>query len=818
MKKQIELLSPVGDFECLKAAVQNGADSVYFGAEQFSARASASNFDFENLEKAINYAKVRNVKTHLTLNTLIKDEELEDAILLAKKAYEFGIDAIIVQDIGLSHILLKEFPDLPLHASTQMTIHNLEGVKKLEEAGFKRAVLSRELSLSDIQYICDRTNMEIEVFIHGALCISYSGQCLFSSMIGGRSGNRGKCAQPCRLPYKLYEEDNKNSTQKIDQGYLLSTRDLCGLPYIPDLIKMGVSCFKIEGRMKNPEYVATVTRIYRKYIDMALAPKQEYKIEEKDKKELMLCFNRGGFSDGHLTDKPNKQLVYPEKPNNMGLPLGTISNYNPNKGLITLTLSEEIAIGDTIMVQHENTKYMVSELMQKHRNLINGIPNQTVQIGRVKGNIKIGDSVYKLASKELSKEVKATMQKENKKIPLNCEVTIQKNMPISITIYPTKSRPELYKNLEVHIDSNVTPVDSIKHPITKERILQQLSKTTDTPYTFETIQVNLGDNLYIPTIRTLNELRRDGLAEVEKIIQNRIKRISKLDTKTIQQAIKPTTHHKSIAHQNNLNISLLFEILRPGQDYSKLEGINRIYIPLKYFASSKYDSAIEALSNKFDLYIYMPTIILANYINLFINCIDNALSRYNIKGFVLSNLAGNKVMQMYQGKGYHFIGNYTLNVYNKITAETLKNLGLDEITISPELSKEHIQSILEDIPYSELMVYGKIPIMSTNYCYLGKTNHCYPTCQIKCQNDKKYYLIDRLGMKFRILPDNVQTITKIFNSKITSIPFDDLNPSSVRIDSLDETIEELNYIIQIIKSKKRLEGPDYTNGNFRREV
>ena len=187
MKKNIELLAPVGDFECLKAAVQNGADSVYFGGSLFNARASATNFDEEELEKVINYCALRNIRTHMTLNILIKDSEFNDAIILAKKAYELGVDALIVQDLGLAQVLMKLFPDLPIHASTQMTVHNLEGVQELENLGYSRAVLSRELSIQEIEYICSNSNIEIETFIHGALCISYSGQCLFSSMVGGRS-------------------------------------------------------------------------------------------------------------------------------------------------------------------------------------------------------------------------------------------------------------------------------------------------------------------------------------------------------------------------------------------------------------------------------------------------------------------------------------------------------------------------------------------------------------------------------------------------------------------------------------------------------
>lgn len=306
-----ELLSPVGDFECLKAAVQNGADAVYFGASEFSARASAKNFNLDELKKAIQYAKLRDVKTNLTLNTLIKNDEFEDAVFVASKAYEFGIDAIIVQDLGLAKFLINNFPDLPIHASTQMTVHNLEGVKILEKLGFKRVVLSRELSSLEIKNICENSNVEIEAFVHGALCMSYSGRCLFSSMIGGRSGNRGKCAQPCRLPYELICNNNI-----LDKGYLLSPRDLCSLEFLPELVKSGVKCYKIEGRMKTPEYVATVTRIYRKYLNKILL-NEPYIIEDKDKKDLLQVFNRGNFSSGHLSPNENKNLVYSEKSNHM---------------------------------------------------------------------------------------------------------------------------------------------------------------------------------------------------------------------------------------------------------------------------------------------------------------------------------------------------------------------------------------------------------------------------------------------------------------------------------------------------------------------
>ncbi len=397
-----ELLVPAGDFECVRAGVQNGADCIYFGANMFSARASAKNFSREELKQVIEYCKIRNVKTNLTLNTLITDSEFADAVEVAKTAYEYGIDAIIVQDLGLARYLIKHFPGIEIHGSTQMSVHNLEGVLELEKLGFKRVVLAREVPINEIEYIRNNCNVDLEIFIHGALCISYSGQCLFSSLVGGRSGNRGKCAQPCRLPYTLLEED-----KAIDKGYLLSPKDLCSLEYLPKLINLGVNSFKIEGRMKTPEYVATVTRIYRKYIDLAMSD-EDFIIDETDKKDLLQVFNRGGFSSGHLTSSPNKDLIFADKPNNIGLFLGNICKYNPNKGLVTLKLNESVSIGDCISIEGEEGAYTISELMEQDNNLKVAKSGQIVKLGRMKGNIKPGAKVYKLNSKSLFDNCKNT--------------------------------------------------------------------------------------------------------------------------------------------------------------------------------------------------------------------------------------------------------------------------------------------------------------------------------------------------------------------------------------------------------------------------
>lgn len=790
----IELLSPVGDFECLKAAVQNGADAVYFGASSFSARSFATNFDIESLEKAINYAKTRNVKTNLTLNTLIKNSELSDAFELAKKAYEFGIDAIIVQDLGFATLLIKNFPDLDIHASTQMSVHNLEGVKKLESLGFKRIVLSRELSISEIEYICKNTKAEIECFVHGALCISYSGQCLFSSSIGGRSGNRGRCAQPCRLPYSLLE----NTSSEFDSGYLLSPRDLCSLEYLPQLIKAGVTSFKIEGRMKKPEYVATVTRIYRKYIDKIFAG-DTFEIDIQDKKDLLQAFNRGGSSLGHLASSENKNLIFKEKPNNMGLFLGTVTNFN-NKGYVSLKLNEALSIGDKICIQtnSEQANYTISELMINKRNSPTANIGDFVTIGRIKGNIKSGNKIYKITDKKLFDEARKTFvdTAELKKSDLNCSIILKRNRPMEIYLSDNNG-------ICVNIVSTVCPTVALNNPISKERIVSQLSKTTNTPFKFSNINVDMEDNLYISPISALNELRRSALTEYENKLVSSFKRHSNACFNV----------QNSNVMFNNYKISLLLNVLNTDFSYSNITNLDRVYIPFRYWVNKKFENTLLNICANFDTYIYLPCIMRNNYLNLFKNNINKILSNFKIKGFVISNIGQFELVNSYS-TNYDLIGNYTLNLFN---SETAKSLDVSTICISPELDKTTISNL--PVPkHKEVIVYGNLPLMNSNYCLLGKSNKCYKSCDKKCMNNNYYFLKDRLGFLFRVIPDNIDTVTTIYNSKITSISFEGLNCDYARIDILDESIDEINLIIDKVLNKQKLEGLQYTNGNLNKIV
>ena len=840
-----ELLAPVGDFDTLKAAVQFGADSVYFGGSSFNARQSATNFTKSGLKAAIDYAKLRNVKVNFTLNTLIKNSEFQEAIDLAEYVYNLGADCIIVQDLGLARYIIEHFPEMEVHASTQMSIHNLLGVQELEKLGFKQVVLARELPLHEIENICKNSNIGIEVFIHGAICISYSGQCLFSSIVGARSANRGRCAQPCRLPYQLYKEENFNNLnvskhEKIihgEKGYLLSSKDLCGLEFIPQLIKAGVKTFKIEGRLKPPEYVGTVVRIYRKYMDLAQSS-EKYIIDEKDKKDLLLAFNRGGFSNGSFSNEPNTKYVFKEKPNNMGIYIGNISNINSKKGLITLTSKESLTIGDSFSIAQEDHKYTISEMMDlKGNNLKSSVSNTSVTIGRVKGKMKLGDKVYKLNSKLLRNEIMDYAEKEQRRIKLNASIEIHKGKPIELTISSNPNEKYTYYSMSTKVVSEMIPEEAINTPLQEERVIKQLCKTSNTPFEFETININMDNDIFLPKISSLNELRRRALDQFTTSAVRRFERYEysnpvPSDVKQqltsdliltkdqlLPKHILKTKISKIKKKESPTKISLLLNNLNVTTDYTEIQDVDCLYIPIKYFANKEYETQLLKLSKKFNLYIEFPTIIRDNYKNIILNNLDNYINKYNVKGIIITNVAGLSFAKVYKEK-IEIIARYTLNVFNTSTINELKQAGVTRICLSPELDEQCLADLdnLSTLP-TEFMFYGRLPLMNIGYCLLGESNKCYPECSAQCRNiNNRYYLKDRLNLVFPLYPDYLQCVSTIYNSKITSIASEDFKPDYKLISIMDESIIQINDIIKKVKNNLIYDGNDYTSGNFNKIV
>lgn len=341
MTKRAELLAPAGSFESMVAAVNAGADAVYMGGSRFGARAYAENPDTGKMIEALDFCHLHGVKLYMTVNTLLKEQEMGELYDFLAPFYEHGLDAAIVQDFGVLRYLKRQFPELDLHASTQMTDQSAEGAAILEKFGVTRVVISRELTLPEIRNIHEKTDLEIESFVHGALCYSYSGQCLLSSMIGGRSGNRGRCAQPCRLPWHFSREPRGAGE------YLLSPKDICTLKILPEILEAGVYSLKIEGRMKRPEYTAGVTRIYRKYLDLLEEKgKKNYKVDERDIEELMDLYNRGGFSEGYYKTKGNAGMMSTFRQNHFGTKGAKVLAVRKN--LITARALEDLHKGDVL--------------------------------------------------------------------------------------------------------------------------------------------------------------------------------------------------------------------------------------------------------------------------------------------------------------------------------------------------------------------------------------------------------------------------------------------------------------------------------------
>lgn len=487
----------------------------------------------------------------------------------------------------------------------------------------------------------------------------------------------------------------------------------------------------------------------------------------------------------------------------MGIFLGTISSFNLNKGRITIETHEPIEIGDTISIESEQGTYTVSEILPMGTGFFT--------IGRMKGNFKKGLKVYKMSSKSLDNlAISSYSNVENKKIPLNCKLEMHLNEPVKISISTINCENSFYNNINFEIVSDIIPELALNSPISENRIKSQLMKTTNTPYEFKDIKINMDNNLYIPHIADINNLRRTCLEKLENIIVEKYcnKHID-VKTKTYFALENTSTETK------NIKISILLNKLSLSEDYSLLKNVDRIYIPLKYFFNASYSSMLNVLCKNFEIYIYLPLIMKENYKKLLYKNLKDILNSYNIKGFIISNI-GNLDMLKTLEKKYNFIGNYSLNVFNNFTAFELNQLGINTITLSPELNENDYNNFSHLID-SEFIVYGNMPIMNINYCPLSKNNKCLKDCKHYCMKKNKYYLIDRLNFKFEIIPDSIDCITTIYNSKKLSIMPSNFK-SSFRLDFISENIQEINAIVNSVKNGKKIEGQNFTNGNWFREV
>lgn len=506
--KKPELLAPAGNMECLIAAIEAGCDAVYIGGTMFGARSYAGNFNEKEMIEAIKYAHLYGVKVYVTVNTLVYDKEVEDFMNYIDFLHRNNVDAIIIQDLGMMDLVRKTYPNLEIHASTQMHIHNIEGVKFASDMGIKRVVLARETKIDTINYIKKNTNIELEVFIHGALCISYSGQCLMSYFLTGRSGNRGTCSQPCRMKYDLYSNHKLNKDK-----YLLSTKDLNTIFNIGKLIDIGVDSLKIEGRMKRPEYVYLITSLYRKAIDNYLKYKDP-KISLKDIKEMKKIFNRD-FTKGFIFNENNNNFTNEFRPNHMGIEIGKVISVGKK---IKIKLSDNLTQGDGIRIVGKTEDGGIVNKMYKNGKLVSSaLKNDIIEIDN-NYSTKVNDIVLKTTDIIQLKNIDEIIKLKKRKIDINIYLELYIDKPMKLIFDDGKNKSEVIGEV-VEVSNNIIMKD--------EDIKKQISKLGDTIYKTNDINIKRDENIFV-RISTLNELRRKA---VLKLNEKRLYKINYLKEK-----------------------------------------------------------------------------------------------------------------------------------------------------------------------------------------------------------------------------------------------------------------------------------------------
>lgn len=657
--KKPELLAPAGNMDAFLAAIEAGADAIYIGGYTFGARAFANNFSDDEIIKCINYAHLYGVKVYITVNTIVYEKEVDLFLNYIDFLHRNNVDAIIIQDLGMFDLVRKVYPKLELHASTQMHIHNLNGVLNLQKWGAKRVVMARETSYETLKEIKKHTSIELEVFVHGALCVSYSGQCLMSSLIGGRSGNRGKCAGTCRQQYNLIDDNGKKYNE---DSYLLCTRDLNTLEDIGKLIELGIDSFKIEGRMKRAEYVYLVVSIYRKAIDNYLKYK-ETRITENDILELKKIYNRK-FTKGYLFNDKNIMNTY--RPNHLGIKIGKVIKKDKNS--IYIKLNNKLINGDGIRFLNkvEDDGLIISQMYINKQKVISAKENDVIEI---KGNINCdnGATVIKTTDKEQMDKLNNLINKRTRKVSINGKVIVKQDEFMKITLNDGKN--------EVTFISDEKPQLATNKPLMKEDIEKQIKKINDTVYTFRNLEIYTDNKSFVP-LSKLNEIRRGA---IELLDQKRLYNIE----------YKKCSYNIDLPNFNTVNKENI--LIRNKDMYSKIksEKFNELYLPDYLYNVINDDRKVLKLSR-----------------------VQNENRKYDTP--VLVGEIGSIIKDCYT--------DFSFNVVNSYTVAFLHSIGVNRVTLSQELNDEEIKELIDAYikryqknPNLELIVYGREEMMISKY-------------------------------------------------------------------------------------------------------
>lgn len=748
--KELELLAPAGSLKTLKAVIHAGADAVYLGGSMFGARAYANNFNEEELLEAIRFGHIHGRKIILAVNTLLKEYELGQLYDYLHPYYEAGLDAVIVQDMGVMEFIKTHFPNLPIHTSTQMTITNVEGARLLKEQGVERVVTAREMSLEEIQRIHDEVGVELESFIHGALCYCYSGQCLFSSIIGGRSGNRGRCAQPCRLSYEVLQGEKSLTGHHATP--ILSLKDMCTLPFLYELADHGVYSFKIEGRMKTPEYAAGVVSIYRKYMDSYLDGSR-IPVEKKDIRALLELGNRGGFTNGYYYHHNDSDMLS-----------GESASHNKSEGILQDNIRRE---------------YVDTELKEK-----------------IKGKLIL-----------------------NKECPAKIEVQ--------------------YGKIKVSYQGDMVLVAQ-NRPLTEEVVTEKITKTGNTPFVFEKLEVTMDDDIFMP-VNQLNQLRRGALEALEEALLKPYERTlpelvetssAETDRQTTGNAIK----EKQISGQSlsqasgqqsagsSTEVRVLIEDAEQLPAVLKADFVDTVYLDCMLYTR---ENLIRKLSEDIDRVhasgkkaFYVFPFIFRQQTSLFYEKIMPELKKLPLDGIMVRSLDEIAFIKEWGNENWQMVSDSNLYTYSNEAAEYFYHLGMMQDTIPVELNRKEI--LRRENSRSEMIIYGRLPLMITAQCIHKNTLGCMHQPNVLT-------LKDRYSVHFPVKNFCPECYNVIYNSLPVCLFKEDatvkkIAPAAVRLSFTIETEEETEQILTIYGDIYKNGGilgqlpMECTNGHFKRGV
>ena len=803
MKDRVEILAPAGSMECLKAAIAAGADAVYTGGALFGARAYAHNLTEEELLEAIDYVHLHGRRLYLTVNTLIKDREMEKQMYdYLLPYYRQGLDAVIVQDIGLFRFIRKHFPDLPIHASTQMTLTGVDGAKFLEKEGAQRIVTSRELSMAEVKKIADETELEIESFVHGALCYCYSGQCLFSSFIGGRSGNRGQCAQPCRLLYRTPEAKRPQ--------YLLSLKDICTLELIPEMIESGIYSFKIEGRMKKPEYAAAVAFQYRKYADLYLkyyeeCPAEEdpaayamkkYRVREEDRQMLLDLYNRGGFHTGYYHTQNGREMISLNRPNHAGVPAVKVlakKGRNVTAKALTDLYPQDIIELPMRKGREKADNYTCKDAVRKGMNVqIPVFADTPFKMDEIWMRTRNSTLIDTLREEFVNGKIKERICGTFRLYPQEKATLTVKCRDAEITVAGEKAQ------------------EALSQPMSRERIEKQLRKTGNTEFEFSFLKAEIGEKVFLP-MQSLNELRREALETLEKVLCEKYRRSGE---------VKDPEEDKTELSMEEEVLSGWTASVRTAEQMEVIleeEAIGRIYVDCTMFPRIwEKDSYVEWITKVHatgkEIYLVMPYIFRERTRKQY-EAAYNRIFGAGWDGILIANYESFAFLKEHGYTG-RIMTDYNLYEFNQESRKFWKEKGVFEFTAPVELTERELQDLR--VKDGEVIVYGYLPMMISAGCIQKTTRGCLKKSGQTTITDRyrnPFVVKNECDYCYNILYNYVPLYLGDRMEEVYQI-----GPGRIRLMFTTERQQEVRQILSAYFEGKELPEGTYTRGHWKRGI